>query len=152
MTYFGSHTCTHTLPHTLPLAPLHTHADLTAEHSSHLLSYNFKDTTEASLNSVEMVLDNQDSKKGESEIGRSENGESETMDMVDQDSNPISTSSSCDYVKKKLSLSVTAFSWLPVLLKAKLNGKMANIAVVAMATRVGHVTLMGVEVPLVPDW
>ena len=139
--------------------PPYTITDLTAEHSSHLLSCNFKDTTETLLNSVEMktvVLDNQESEKREPEIGTSESDnkesgirESETMDTVEQDSKP---SSSCDYIKRKLSLSVMAFSWLPALLKAELNGKMANLAIVAMATRVGHVILMGVEVPLTPDW
>lgn len=71
--------------------------------------------------------------------------------QTEQESNSDSSNPS-GFVHRKLSLTVTCFVWLPALVKTELNGKATNLALVAMATRLGHVILMGVEVPLDSGW
>ena len=71
---------------------------------------------------------------------------------TEQESNCDSFSTHSEFVHRKLSLTVTCFAWLPALVKTELNGKAANLALVAMATHLGHVILMGVEVPLDSGW
>ena len=56
------------------------------------------------------------------------------------------------FVHRRLSLMVTCFAWLPALVKTELNDKATSLSLVAMATRLGHVILMGVEVPLDSGW
>ena len=116
-------------PHTHTHTHTHVPADLTAQHSNHLLSCNFNPKE-----------------------GLVEKSPHDTIISLDDDSLEPSSSSSSpyneEYTRRKLSLTVTTFAWLPALLKAEIKGKLTRLALVALATRIGHVVLMGVEVPL----
>ena len=125
LTFTSTHTHTHTSPPPPPTAHLTSiSADLSVQHSTHLLSCNF----------------NPDGLTGSPDKDTSEGG-----------SNVKTSSPPYDYVQRKLSLTVTAFAWLPALLKMDLDSKLNNLALVAMATRLGNVVLMGVEVPVVNE-
>lgn len=131
-THSHTHICTHTHTRMHTHTRTYTTSDLTALHSSHLLSCNFnpKSTSEKQLTETVTHAEN---------MVQDAEHESRTDDV------------SSSYVHRKLSLTVTAFAWLPALVKTEFDGKLANLALVAMATRLGHVVLMVVEVPLVDD-
>ena len=52
-----------------------------------------------------------------------------------------------EYRLKRLSVACTACAWLPTLLQVNRE----VIGIIAMATRTGHVTLLGVKLPIVLD-
>ena len=156
---------THTHTHTL-ISHTHTHThvhltDLTAQHNAHMLTCDFTPqnttTTTGTPSSptpphptTEPATNENNQKTGaQSNSGASENGKQITSE---QRSFSGSSTPRHGFVYRKLSLTVTCFAWLPALVKTELNEKATSLALVAMATRLGHVILMGVEVPLDSGW
>ncbi len=78
-------------------------------------------------------------------VGDAQQDPPESSDTVPNPKRPRLTSTSDDYVARKLSLASVACCWLPTLLL--INCKM--IGIVAVTTRSGHVTLLGVKLPIV---
>ena len=162
------HTHTHTHTHSYILIThththIHTHAhltDLTAQHNAHMLTCDFtpqNTTTTSSTPSsptpphpAEPATNENNQQTGtQPNSGANENGR-----QIPSEQKSFSGSSTPrrGFVYRKLSLTVTCFAWLPALVKTELNEKATSLALVAMATRLGHVILMGVEVPLDSGW
>ena len=161
----------HSLTHTLPSL-----TDLTAQHNAHMLTCDFTpenatstssppDTHSSSppppppppssqsmepATSTSIKNNLQAEPHSNSDSTSHENG---VPSRSDQGSFSGSSSQpSRGFVHRRLSLTVTCFAWLPALVKTELNDKATSLALVAMATRLGHVILMGVEVPLDSGW
>ena len=149
--------------HTHSTSQTHTHThltDLTAQHNAHMLTCDFTPQDTSTSNSThststpprptEPATSENDQQTGaQSSSGANENGRQITSE---QRSFSGSSTPCRGFVYRKLSLTVTCFAWLPALVKTELNEKATSLALVAMATRLGHVILMGVEVPLDSGW
>ena len=150
------HTLTHTLSHTTHphIYPL---TDLTAQYNTHLLTCNFTPQSAGTQSPPPpTTAANQNGQQTDPQSITDASGGQQSSCDGNENCRPIepqsNSDSSPDYFHCKLSLAVTCFAWLPVMVKTELNGKPTNLALVAMATRLGHVVLMGVEVPLDSGW
>ena len=171
--YIHSYTHMHSLTHTLPSL-----TDLTAQHNAHMLTCDFTpenatsassppDTHSSSLpppppppptppssQSMEpsTCTDVKNNLQAEPHTNSGSTSHENGVPPDQGSSSGSSTQPSRGFVHRRLSLTVTCFAWLPALVKTELNDKATSLALVAMATRLGHVILMGVEVPLDSGW